>query len=234
MTEFSDYLSSASHRGVLAEKETLRKEIRQARKAAFAAEAVQLRKALGSGDPFVTRSQKICAHIESQDWFQRSRHCLAYWAVGSEADLGSLIAKFQATKVFGLPRILEGREMTFDRVPDGIRVAGAPVVDESKRTEDGVIRLGSFSIPELQGADPMDLDLVDLVLVPLLGFDSYGNRLGNGKGFYDTFLSVAKQRQHPPTLVGVATAVQKVDRVPVDPWDVRLDCIVTEDGIQKI
>jgi 5-formyltetrahydrofolate cyclo-ligase len=233
MTDFSEYVASEAFRAVVSEKDAIRAKLRQARKAAFAVESAQLEQAAVDGSNVVSRSHRICAHIEMQDWFVRTRHCLAYWAVGSEADLGSLITKFQSEKVFGLPRILHGRDMTFDRIPGGLRAAGSPVVGEDKRTDDGSIRLGAFSIPELQDAEPMDLSLVDLVLVPLLGFDSYGNRIGNGKGYYDTFITAMRQRRNSPTLVGVATAIQQVDRVPTDPWDIRLDCIVTEDGVQE-
>ncbi len=233
MTDFSEYVASEGFRAVVAEKDAIRAKIRQARKAAFAVESAQLEQAAVDGTNVVSRSHQICAHIESQDWFAEARHCLAYWAVGSEADLGLLISKFQTEKVFGLPRVLHGRDMTFDRIPVGIRAAGSPVVGQDKRTDDGLIRLGAFSIPELQDAEPMDLGLVDLVLVPLLGFDSYGNRIGNGKGYYDTFLTSMKQRRNPPTLVGVATEVQHVELVPTDPWDVRLDYIVTENGVHE-
>ena len=68
----------------------------------------------------------------------------------------------------------------------------------------------------------------DLILVPLLGFDRTGARLGYGKGHYDRTLAGFAEKGITPMLVGVAFSVQEVARIPREPHDVRLDCIVTE------
>jgi 5-formyltetrahydrofolate cyclo-ligase len=74
---------------------------------------------------------------------------------------------------------------------------------------------------------------LDTVLVPLVGFDALGARLGMGAGFYDRAL---RRRLDPgsafrrPRLVGVAYAVQEVDRIDTQAWDVPLDAVVTEHG----
>ena len=65
-----------------------------------------------------------------------------------------------------------------------------------------------------------------LVLVPLLGFDRAGHRLGYGAGFYDRTLAALPR---PPLVaLGLGFALQEVDRVPASPTDARLDGIVTE------
>lgn len=69
----------------------------------------------------------------------------------------------------------------------------------------------------------------DLLLVPLLAFDSDGWRLGYGGGFYDRTLA-ALRGQGTPVAVGVAFAGQAVAAVPHGPLDQRLDWVVTEDG----
>ncbi len=67
----------------------------------------------------------------------------------------------------------------------------------------------------------------DIIVAPLLCFDARGNRLGYGGGFYDRTLIV--QRKIKPTLaVGVAFAAQRVERIPTDIHDQKLDWIVTE------
>jgi len=66
----------------------------------------------------------------------------------------------------------------------------------------------------------------DVVLVPLLGFDRAGNRLGQGQGHYDRTLE-ALRATGPVLAVGVAFAAQEVAHIPVEPHDQRLDWIIT-------
>ena len=68
---------------------------------------------------------------------------------------------------------------------------------------------------------------LDAVIMPLLGFDEYGSRLGTGGGFYDRAFAFRRHCSRPK-LIGYAFAAQQVDRIPVEPWDVPLDAIVTE------
>lgn len=70
---------------------------------------------------------------------------------------------------------------------------------------------------------------VDVILVPLLGFDSAGGRLGNGGGYYDRALA-HRRIGGKPQRIGYAYAVQAVDALPMDRFDVRLDAVVTERG----
>lgn len=66
----------------------------------------------------------------------------------------------------------------------------------------------------------------DVVLVPLLGFDRAGNRLGQGQGHYDRTLE-ALRATGPVLAVGVAFAAQEVASIPIEPHDQRLDWIIT-------
>ena len=69
----------------------------------------------------------------------------------------------------------------------------------------------------------------DVVLVPLLAFDNRGHRLGYGGGFFDRTL--AKLRQSKPVVaVGLAYDELKVDAVPVESYDERLDWVLTPSG----
>ena len=71
---------------------------------------------------------------------------------------------------------------------------------------------------------------LDLILLPLVGFDIYGGRLGMGGGFYDRSLAYRKMRKnwHKPTLLGLAHDCQQVDRLPLASWDIRLTAVVTD------
>ena len=67
-----------------------------------------------------------------------------------------------------------------------------------------------------------------VILIPMVGFDRSGARLGHGAGFYDRALAAIHARGRRPPLVGIAFSVQEVARIPHEPHDIRLDWIVTE------
>ena len=69
----------------------------------------------------------------------------------------------------------------------------------------------------------------DLVIVPLLGFDAGGGRLGQGGGYYDRTLAGLRAGGQV-FAIGLAYAAQTVARVPAEPHDQRLDAILTENG----
>jgi 5-formyltetrahydrofolate cyclo-ligase len=60
-----------------------------------------------------------------------------------------------------------------------------------------------------------------------VGFDEHGNRLGQGGGFYDHYLSHYPEKKSV-TVIGVAYEMQKLDSVPTHSWDKPLDAVITE------
>ena len=77
-------------------------------------------------------------------------------------------------------------------------------------------------------ADKPEVD-PEIVLVPLLAFDARGYRLGYGGGFYDRTLARLRAKQ-PVVAIGLAYDEQKVDEVPVEAYDQRLDWVLTPSG----
>jgi len=75
---------------------------------------------------------------------------------------------------------------------------------------------------------------LDLLFLPLLGFDARGYRVGMGGGYYDASLAhLARQRRwRRPKLIGLAYACQEVAGFSPDPWDVPLDGVLTETGFR--
>jgi 5-formyltetrahydrofolate cyclo-ligase len=71
---------------------------------------------------------------------------------------------------------------------------------------------------------------LDLILLPLVGFDELGGRLGMGGGFYDRSLAYQARRKtwQKPVLLGLAHECQKVDRLAQASWDVPLQGTVTD------
>ena len=86
----------------------------------------------------------------------------------------------------------------------------------------------TFGVPEPIGseipADPCD---IDRIVLPMLGFDRKGGRIGYGAGYYDRFLERNKRLKK----IGIAYACQEVEHLPVDENDIRMDYIITENGI---
>ena len=89
-----------------------------------------------------------------------------------------------------------------------------------------------YGIPEFlpRGVRRVRAHQLDLIFMPLLGFDRRGWRIGMGGGYYDASLAHLNQRQYwrRPHRIGVAFAAQQVDRVPNDAWDVPLNSILSE------
>lgn len=100
------------------------------------------------------------------------------------------------------------------------------------------LRPGTHGIPEpprhgpgLTGAGLLGLELM---LIPLVGYDGEGYRLGFGGGYFDRALGVCTGLTgRRPVLAGLAYRFQEVSRLPREPHDIRLDLVVHEDGIRR-
>jgi 5-formyltetrahydrofolate cyclo-ligase len=90
-------------------------------------------------------------------------------------------------------------------------------------------RLGILEPVQLGALSPRRLDLV---FVPLVGFDATGMRLGMGAGYYDRAFAFLRQRSHwiHPRLIGLAYSIQQVPHIKGAAHDVRLNAVITEKG----
>ncbi len=89
---------------------------------------------------------------------------------------------------------------------------------------------GVWNIPvPLAGADTL---VPDVLLVPLLGFDRRGYRIGYGGGFYDRTIAALRSAK-PVTAIGLAFSAQEIDEVPREVHDMALDWVLTEAGLIK-
>ncbi|TDF35036.1 5-formyltetrahydrofolate cyclo-ligase [Alteromonadaceae bacterium M269] len=75
---------------------------------------------------------------------------------------------------------------------------------------------------------------LDSIFVPLVAFDSSGNRLGMGGGFYDRTLASVINRDYAPQLIGVAHDGQQADSLPFQTWDIPMQAILTPSLVLKI
>ncbi|MFN7591073.1 MAG: 5-formyltetrahydrofolate cyclo-ligase [Planctomycetota bacterium] len=142
----------------------------------------------------------------------------AYWPLRSEADPRPLARALAAAGARLCLPVVDGEQMQF-RAWDGGEADLVPA------------GFGAFG-----PAPTAALVTPSLLLVPLLGFDARGQRLGWGKGYYDRYLAqraaaAAKPPAGRPFAVGVAFACQQVPAIPSEAHDVPLDAVLTEGGL---
>ncbi len=96
----------------------------------------------------------------------------------------------------------------------------------ARYTADSTWQENGYGIKEPVTDDYAANNDLDLVFLPLVGFDSQGGRLGMGGGFYDrTFAN--KTAHESPLLIGLAHECQQVKTLPIESWDVPLQAILT-------
>lgn len=175
----------------------------------------------------------------------RRKDCLAWrhsMTAAERAELGrSVIARLRdepldlADRTVGFYWPIKGEIDLRDFITRLIRVgcrSALPVVVEKRRpvefwawTPESAMRLGDWRIPV-----PAERDLVTdatVLLVPLVGFDNGGFRLGYGAGYYDRTLAAASPR---PITVGIGYERTRLDTIYPQPHDIPMDAIVTEEG----
>ena len=92
-----------------------------------------------------------------------------------------------------------------------------------------------FGIPEpaVPARSLVRAQELDLILMPLVGFDDHGNRLGMGGGFYDRSLEFLRHRTrwHKPQVLGIAYDFQRINGLMPDPWHIPLQGVITDRAI---
>lgn len=135
-----------------------------------------------------------------------------FWPMGNETDILPLMRHVADEGItIGLPVVV---------------AKGAPLIFRHWQP-DAAMEKGVWDIPI-----PSDTTEVtpDALLVPLLAFDMKGDRLGYGGGFYDRTLQLLRENGQHPLSIGIAFECQKVDDVPCEDWDEKLDMVITDEG----
>lgn len=144
------------------------------------------------------------------------RSVALYLAAGSE--LSTIPLRMQLHRagiVVAAPRIVGDGRMAFERLS-----ADTPL----RRRRHGILEAARKGRRMRRAA-------FDLIVVPLLGFDRFGGRLGAGGGYYDRWLARPRIGRRPLYL-GYAYAVQEVECTPREAWDIKLDAVITEQGMR--
>lgn len=165
-------------------------------------------------------SRQVCQLVRQQPWFIKASSLAVYMAADGEVDPLpiALMAQGMGKKVY-LPVLhpLNTNHLLF------IRFTPQTPLEKNRF---GILepRLKGYG---LKRANSCRVQALDLLLMPLVGFDSQGGRLGMGGGFYDRTLAIRPNEFKRPKLIGLAHECQKVEQLPLEPWDVPLTGIVT-------
>ena len=143
----------------------------------------------------------------------KKRIVVGYYPVNFEVDDLELLKKFEKNKFsISLPVIKKNFQMDF-----------------YKWSFSDPLKINKYGIPEPETQNKV---YPDIILVPLVAFDKNLNRLGYGGGYYDRLIAKLSKKKKIMK-IGLALSVQKIDKVPINIYDQKLDYIVTNKYIVK-
>ena len=155
-------------------------------------------------------AEEVFSQLEKTAAFMLADNILMYHSLPDELSTIKFLKKWHDRKRFFLPRV------------NGVNLDILPY-------EETRLELGSFHIEEPTGDDVVDVDDIELMIIPAVAFDRKGNRLGRGKGFYDRLLSSSRA-----TKIGVGYEFQLFDSIPSEPHDVAMDMVITQKTLIKL
>lgn len=161
----------------------------------------------------IAGAEALAAQLLALPLAPQSGYMAGYWAMDGEIALHAWQLKLPERCVYCLP----------------VLVADTGLMFAPWRSGDALVT-NRFGIPEpdLCTGSLLAADQMAMVVLPLVGFDRRGHRLGMGGGWYDRSFAFRQQRPAPPLLVGAAFEVQRVEALDPQPWDVALDAVCTE------
>lgn len=158
----------------------------------------------GNSSTHQSQSAEILAALEAHPAFRAAHIVLLYYSLKDEVHTHDFVKKWSHVKQILLP-VVVGDELE-------LRTYTGP--------QD--LATGAYGIAEPTGELFTDYAAIDLAVIPGVAFDAAGNRLGRGKGYYDRLL---------PRLAafkaGICFPFQLVDEVPAEPFDIRMDAVIT-------
>lgn len=159
-------------------------------------------------------SRRACSRLLTCERLMEAEVILAFHPFGDELDILPFVEEAMRRGVeIWLPRTVPD---TRELIP-------------YRYTGKEMLKQGTYGIwePDPDKAQPVDTRRLNAVLVPGVGFDRQGGRIGYGAGYYDRFLAGL---DHRPYLLGICYSLQIVENVPMEPHDILLDAVLTENG----
>lgn len=159
-------------------------------------------------------SAQICDIVIQAGFFRKSRIVGCYLPTDKEVDTWPIIERaLKMGKQIFAPVLGKNGTMRFHDL-----------------TTNSSLFINQFGLMEPQSSNYINPHHIDIVITPLVAFDSFGNRIGMGGGYYDrcfSFLNGRKTWLHPK-LIGLAFDCQRVNLISPSPWDIGLYRVITE------
>ncbi len=160
-------------------------------------------------------------HLMMYPLWKRCSVLFAFVSMKDEIDTSQVISQGIADgKLIALPRITEGT-MKFHVLPPGTK---AKYYDRFLEEHPYGFSQPREELPVIQPS----AYLVSLMLVPGTAFDTFGNRLGRGKGYYDSYIASYESGLHT---LGVCFTEQCIEKIPVDGGDKKIRALISDSGI---
>jgi 5-formyltetrahydrofolate cyclo-ligase len=161
----------------------------------------------------IAAAQSLARHLLALPVMPATGHVAGYWAMDGEITLHAWQLQLPPGMTYCLPVLGRDKRLRFAAWKPGDPLGS-----------------NRFGIPEPQvpASSLLDPEAMALVVVPLVGFDTTGQRLGMGGGWYDRSFAFRSTQAPPPWLVGAGFAAQQCDDLPREPWDIALDAICSE------
>lgn len=167
-------------------------------------------------------AQRLCKQLKSLPEVRRARRLSLYLPVNGEIDPTPLLPWLRQRNVDIYLPVL--RPFSANRLWFVAYRPDTPMVKNRFGIWEPDVRFSA------QRRNRLPTWALDTLIVPLVGFDANANRMGMGGGFYDRSLAFMHRPGPSPTLIGVAHACQQVASLPVEPWDVPLQVVVSDQG----
>lgn len=167
-------------------------------------------------------AQRLCQRLKTLPEIRRARRLSLYLPVNGEIDPTPLIPWLRQRNVNIYLPVL--RPFSANRLWFVAYRPDTPMIKNRFGIWEPDVRFSA------QRRNRLPTWALDTLIVPLVGFDANANRMGMGGGFYDRSLAFMHRPGPSPTLIGVAHACQQVASLPVEPWDVPLQVVVSDQG----
>lgn len=152
-----------------------------------------------------TLSAEVLTKLEASPRFQQAQVVMLYYSLPDEVQTHHFVEHWAQSKRIILPVVV-----------------GDDLVLRSYHGRHELVK-GAYGIEEPTGPPFLQLEQIECIVVPGVAFDSQGNRLGRGKGYYDRLLPRLPQAYK----IGLCFPFQRVEQVPTEPFDIRMDEVIS-------